>query len=391
MAHTKRRRKVVIVLLSILALLVIIRLALPYVVLHYANKTLSEMDGYRGHIEDIDLALIRGAYKIDSIYIHQVDSMTGKETPFLAASLVDLSLEWKSLLKGSLVGKIIVDNPLVRFTKEKVEPKDVQKDSSDFRQVLDEFMPLEINRLELRNGKLQYIDNTSKPNVNISMTDVDVVALNLKNSYDSAAVLPASINAKATVYDGRLEIKMKLNPLAEVPTFDMNAEWKNTNLVKLNQFFQAYAKVDVNKGTFGLYAEVAAKEGSFTGYVKPLIEDIDVLGKEDRKDNILRKAWESISGTVTEIFENQSEETFASKIPLQGEIEDPKANIWFAIVQILRNAFINALQPAIDQQINLGTVDQQQQEKKGFLEKVFGGKDKDEKKEKEKEKEKNND
>lgn len=349
------------------------------------------MDGYRGHIEDIDLALIRGAYKIDSIYIHQVDSMTGKETPFLAASLVDLSLEWKSLLKGSLVGKIIVDNPLVRFTKEKVEPKDVQKDSSDFRQVLDEFMPLEINRLELRNGKLQYIDNTSKPNVNISMTDVDVVALNLKNSYDSAAVLPASINAKATVYDGRLEIKMKLNPLAEVPTFDMNAEWKNTNLVKLNQFFQAYAKVDVNKGTFGLYAEVAAKEGSFTGYVKPLIEDIDVLGKEDRKDNILRKAWESISGTVTEIFENQSEETFASKIPLQGEIEDPKANIWFAIVQILRNAFINALQPAIDQQINLGTVDQQQQEKKGFLEKVFGGKDKDEKKEKEKEKEKSND
>jgi hypothetical protein len=272
----------------------------------------------------------------------------------------------------------------VRFTKERVEPKDVQKDSSDFRQVLEDFMPLEINRLEFRNGRLQYVDNTSKPKVNISMTDVNVVALNLRNSYDSAAVLPAKVNAHATVYDGRLDLKMKLNPLAEEPTFDMNAEWKNTNLVKLNEFFQAYAKIDVNKGTFGLYTEIAAKEGSFTGYVKPLLEDVDVLGKEDRDDNILRKVWEGISGTVTEVFENQSKETFATKIPFEGRMDDPKANIFFAIAQVLENAFINALQPSIDQQINLATVDQEQEkEKKGFLEKVFGGdgKKEDQKKE----------
>jgi hypothetical protein len=373
----KRRRKAVTIVLVVLALIVAVRIALPYVILKYANKTLAEMDGYNGHIEDIDLAVIRGAYKLDSIYINQVDSVTKKETPFLAASLVDLSIEWRSLFKGSLVGEVIVDNPVVRFTKEKVEPKEVAKDSSDFRKVLEEFMPLKINRLEFRNGQLQYVDNTSNPKVDISMTDVDVVALNLRNSYDSAAVLPARIDARATIYDGRLTMKMKLNPLAEVPTFDMNAEWKNTNLVKLNEFFQAYAKIDVNKGTFGLYTEVAAKEGTFTGYVKPLLQDIDVLGKEDRKDNILRKVWESVTGTVSEIFENQSKETFATKIPFHGDIKDPKANIFFAIMQILENAFINALQPSIDQQINLATVDKVQEEKKGFLQKVFGDKEKD--------------
>lgn len=371
-----RKRNAVIATLVVLAVIVAARIALPYVILHYANDTLANMDGYTGNIRDIDLAIIRGAYKIDSIYINQVDSITGKETPFLSASTVDLSVEWKSLLKGSLVGEVLVDRPVVRFTKEEVEPKEVQKDSSDFRKVLRDFMPLDINRLEFRNGQLQYVDNTSKPKVNISMTEVDIVALNLRNSYDSAAVLPARIDAQATIYDGRLDLEMRLNPLADVPTFDMNAEWKHTNLVKLNEFFQAYAKIDVNKGTFGLYAEVAAKEGSFTGYVKPLLEDIDVLGKEDRKDNLLRKAWESISGTVTEIFENQSEETFATKIPLRGDIQDPKANIFFAIIQILENAFINALQPSIDQQISLAAVDKEQEkEKKGLIEKVFGGKD----------------
>lgn len=383
-----RKGRTAVVIVVILALIVALRLALPSIVLHYANKNLAAMDGYNGHIEDIDLALLRGAYKIDSIYINKVDSISQDETPFLAASVVDLSIEWRSLFKGSIVGEIIVDRPMVRFTKDRVEPKDVQKDSSDFREVLDDFMPLEINRLVFRNGKLQYVDQTSKPRVDISMTDVDVVALNLKNSYDSAAVLPASIDAQATIYEGRLDMKMKLNPLAEVPTFDLNAEWKNTNLVKLNEFFQAYAKVDVNKGTFGLYTEIAAKEGRFTGYVKPLIEDIDVLGKEDREENILRQAWEGITGAVTEIFENQKEETFATKIPLKGDIDNPRANIFFAIMQILENAFISALQPSIDQQINLGTVDQQPEEKKGFLERVFKGKDdKDNKDDREKEKE----
>src|SRR5690349_11986901 len=282
--HRRKRNRVFTALLIVVALIVAVRLALPYVILHYANQTLAEMDGYNGHIEDIDLAILRGAYTIDSIYINHVDSATQKETPFMSASMVDLSVEWRSLLKGSLVGEVVVDRPVMRFTKEKVEPKEVQKDTADFRHVLDELMPLKINRLELRNGRLQYVDNTSRPKVNISMTDVDVLALNLRNSYDSAAVLPATINAQATVYDGRLDMKMKLNPLAETPTFDMNAEWRHTNLVKLNDFFQAYAKIDVNKGTFGLYTEIAAKEGSFTGYVKPLLVDVDVLGHEDRKD-----------------------------------------------------------------------------------------------------------
>lgn len=383
--HNKTRKAIIIVL-SVIALIVVIRIALPYVILKYANKTLAEMDGYYGHIEDIDLAIIRGAYKIDSIYINQVDSVSQKETPFLAASEIDLSVEWRSLFKGSLVGEVIVNNGLVRFTKEEVEPKEVQQDSTDFRKVLEDFMPLEINRFEFRNSRLQYIDNTSRPRVNISMTDVDVVAQNLRNSYDSAEVLPARIDAKATVYDGRLDVVMNLNPLAEEPTFDLNASWKNTNLVKLNEFFQAYADLDVNSGTFGLYTEIAAKEGNFTGYVKPLLEDVDILGKEDKKDNILRKVWEGITGTVSEVFENQSEETFATKIPFEGRIEDPEANIFFAIMQVLENAFINALQPSIDQQINLTTVDKEQaEEKESFFEKVFGGND-DKKKEKKEEK-----
>lgn len=368
-------RRPVKILLIIVLVLVVIRIILAPVILHYANKTLANMDGYRGHIDDIDIALIRGAYSIDSIYLNKVDSISGKQTHFFAASEIDLSIEWKALFKGSIVGELVFENPMMRFTKDKVEPKDVTQDSTDFRKLLKDFMPLQINRVEINNGNVQYLDSTSSPKVDVHLTKLDVLALNLKNSYDSAAVLPASIKASANIYEGTLTFNMKLNPLADDPTFDMNAELKGTNLVLLNDFFQAYAKIDVNKGTFGLYTEVAAKGGRFEGYVKPLIKDLDVVGKEDRDDNVFRKLWEGVIGTVAEVFENQRKDQFATKIPLEGSIKNPDSDIISTVFTVLQNAFIQALQPAIDDQVNIASVDSKE-DKKGFLEKIFTKDDK---------------
>lgn len=303
--------------------------------------------------------------------------MTGKETPFFSASEIDLSVEWKALFKGSIVGELVFERPVMKFTKDKVEPKDVTQDSTDFRKLLKDFMPLQVNRVEINNGNVQYLDHTSTPKVDVHLTNLDVLALNLKNSYDSSELLPASIKASADIYEGTLTFNMKLNPLADDPTFDMNAELKGTNLVLLNDFFKAYAKIDVNKGTFGMYTEVAAKEGRFEGYVKPLIKDLDVVGAEDRDDNVFRQLWENIAGTVAEVLENQRKDQFATKVPLEGNIKNPESDIASTILTVLQNAFIQALQPAIDDQISIGSVDDKE-EKKGFLERVFNKDDKKE-------------
>lgn len=368
----------------------VIRLILPYVVLHYANKTLATMNGYYGHIDDIDLALIRGAYKIDSIYINKKDTLTAKESPFFSASTIELSVEWKALLHGSIVGELIFQRPMIKFTKEKVEPKDLRNDSTDFRKLLEGFMPLEVNRFEIKDGRIQYLDSTSKPKVDISMTSVYLVALNLKNSYDSSALLPATVTANANVYEGKFEFFLKIDPLAEKPTFDMNADLKNTNLVLLNDFFQAYAKIDVNKGRFGMYTEVASKQAKFAGYVKPIIKDLDVVGKEDRDDNLFQKIWEGFVGAVGEVFENQPKDQIATKIPFEGRLDNPNTDVWITIINILENAFIRAIQPSIDNEISIGSVDAKVKEKETFLEKVFGG-DEEDKTEKEAKEEKRKD
>jgi hypothetical protein len=371
------RKKLVICIAAVLFLVIAARIALPYVLLHFANKELATLPGYRGHVQDIDVALLRGGYKIDSVYLNKYDSARNRQTPFFAAKVADLSIEWKSLLKGSLVGEVELESPMLRFTKDRVEPKDIKKDSALLKEGFDKFMPLKVNRLEIVNGRIQYIDESTKPRVDVQLTNAHVIAKNLRNAYDSTVTLPATIQAKAEVYDGSMELFMKLNPLAEEPTFDMNAELRNTNLVKLNDFFQAYAKVDVSKGRFGLFTEAAAKDGYFTGYVKPILKDLDLTGKEDRNDNVLRKLWEGLVDVVGEVIENPSKDQVATKIPLKGKIDDPKANIWYTIGNILENAFVRAIQPSIDHEISLNDVPKEKKEKKNFLEKIFDRKEKD--------------
>jgi len=48
------------ILLGLIILIIVLRIALPYILLKYANKTLANVEGYYGHINDIDVALFRG-------------------------------------------------------------------------------------------------------------------------------------------------------------------------------------------------------------------------------------------------------------------------------------------------------------------------------------------
>ena len=371
MANKIKNRRGWKIVISIVALLIIIRIILPYVVLHYANKTLASMDGYFGHINDVDLAIYRGAYVVKDFYLDKVDSVSQKQVPFISSQAIDLSVEWKSLFRGRIVGELEIIKPVLRFTKDKAEPAAIQKDTNDFRKVLKSFMPLKINRLQIDNGKIQYIDATSSPKVDIAMTNVQVLAQNLSNVRDTA-LLSASVVASADVYKGNLNFKMKLNPLATTPTFDMNAELRNTNLPDLNDFLKAYAKFDVHAGTFGLYAEVASKNGKFIGYVKPVIKDLDVVGSEDRNDSFLNKLYEVLVSAAGIILKNPEEKQVATKIPLKGEYGKTIVGTWYAIVEVLRNAFIQALYPSIDNEINILSVNKVETEKKkGFLEKLF--------------------
>lgn len=339
----------------VVLILVVVRLLLPGFVLQYANKTLANMNGYYGQVEDIDISLYRGAYQINNLYLNKVDSASGEQTEFFNVERVDLSVEWRALFQGALVGELLFSSPVLVFTKEKAELETVAKDTTDFRLLLKDFMPLRVNRFEVTQGSIRYTDSTVTPLVDIAMEDAHIIAENLTNSADESDKLPSSIRASARAYGGTLALQVDLDALAEHATFDLTAEIEGANLPELNDFFIAYGKFDVSRGTFGLYSEFAADEGRYKGYVKPIIEDLEVLGVEDREDSFFQRAREAVVGLVTSILENPKEEQVATRIPIEGSFGETDVLVWEAIWQVLRNAFIEALIPSIDDAIDIGS------------------------------------
>lgn len=101
-------------LAGVVVLLVALHFALPYLVRDYLNDKLADMGDYRGQITDVDLALWRGAYKINGLKIVKVDGKV--PVPFVDAPLIDLSVSWHSLwYDHAVVAQVQFLNPEINF------------------------------------------------------------------------------------------------------------------------------------------------------------------------------------------------------------------------------------------------------------------------------------
>lgn len=121
-------KKLIIILIAAI-MLVIARLSLPYVVKKYVNKTLQNLDGYTGSVDDIDIRLIRSAYVINDLRIQKPgDSIP---VPFIDVHKIDLSVHWKALLHGSISGEVIMEKPTVNFAQAGPKSAKAKQDGSE--------------------------------------------------------------------------------------------------------------------------------------------------------------------------------------------------------------------------------------------------------------------
>src|SRR5512140_3365478 len=87
-----------LVIFGLIVLLIVVRLAAPYVLQHYVNRTLNRHPEYGGRIGQVHLHLIRGAYSIEHVDILK---RSGKvPVPFVSARTVDFSMDWRELFHG---------------------------------------------------------------------------------------------------------------------------------------------------------------------------------------------------------------------------------------------------------------------------------------------------
>ena len=341
--------------LVVLALiLVLARLVLPFAIRDYVNRQLREVHEYGGEVGAIHVNLWRGAYEIIDLRLVKTDGKI--PVPFVRIPHMDLSIEWRQLLNGALVAKIEMIRPELNFV---TGPTDAQKQTGvdkSWKQTLESLFPFTINRFEIHDGVIRYADPHQQPPVDLYITNLFAVATNLTNVEDKELALPSGVIARGeTLGGGELGLDLRLNPLADQPTFKLAASLTGVELEALNDFLRAYSASDAEGGRFWVYASIAAADGRYQGFVKPFFLDVNILEWEEvRRQNIFQTFWESLVAGVTELFENQAEDQVATRVPITGEFEQgTQIDIWTTLGGILRNAFLQAIAPGVPGPVQL--------------------------------------
>ncbi|WP_187263259.1 DUF748 domain-containing protein [Pontibacter beigongshangensis] len=344
----KRYNKTFAIVAAVVVVLLLFRLALPSLVKRYVNKTLSELPGYNGYVEDIDLHLYRGAYTIDGL--HLVEENGNPKYPFIQIKKTDLSVEWKSLLKGKVVSEIVMLQPEINFVEAPADSTN-EPTREHWTEVVKDLMPITINRLEATQGRIAYLDFGASPDISLYIEQMHLVAHNLANVEKENEKLPSDITLTgSSIGGGQLKGQMKANALKEIPDFDMKMELTKVDLTAVNSFIEAYGKFDVERGTLDMYSELKLTDGQLDGYMKPFFEHVKVLNwKKDKEEGgFFRAAWEAIAGLFAEAAENQPRDQVATKVPIKGDISQMDTDLSTTIFNVLRHAFISAFNKGLE-------------------------------------------
>lgn len=350
-----RRNKILISLAVVAAVLVAARLALPHAVKDYANRRLAALESYQGRVGDIDIHLWRGAYSIDDIVI--VKKGAKRPVPFFESRRVDLAVEWHSLWRGRIVSEAAFDSPELNL----VQSDDVQEqqlgEHEDWHARLEELFPFRFNTILVSNGTVRFLAPGIQTRDAITARRVNGSVTNLTNVIEKGKETFADFLIDADVLDGaRAVVAGSVDAFARQPTFDVNMEVKKVQLPQVNPWLREYIKADAEAGKFELYMELAAADGKFRGYAKPILQDVDLYRSGEPEKNPLKRAWEGFLDFAANVLENKDAEQVAARIPFTGTIEDPETSLFATVASVLRNAFISAFARSLEGSITLRDV-----------------------------------
>jgi hypothetical protein len=352
-----RRRKAVIVLGVLVLLLVGGRLVMPHAVKDYVNDKLAALDSYHGHVGDIDIHLWRGAYSIDDIVIEKTGA--ARPVPFFKTRRLNFSVEWKSLMKGSVVAEATFEGPELNLVQAESERESQLGKEENWNARLEELFPFRFNTIEVNEGTVRFVAPGISTRDAITARGVHGSVTNLTNVVESGKATFADFKINATVLEGAPAVVAgSVDAFAAQPTFDVNMEVKKVKLPQVNPWLREYIKADAEAGDFELYMELAAADGRFKGYAKPILQNVDLYRSGEEEQSALKRLWEGFLDFAAEVLENDQADQVAARIPFSGTLDNPETSLFATISSVLRNAFVSAFARSLEGSINLRDVKQ---------------------------------
>jgi uncharacterized protein DUF748 len=210
---------------------------------------------------------------------------------------------------------------------------------------------IDVQEVDIKHSRLDFKNQDSDPPYVLFIADTNIKIENLSN-HAKNGLSNLDLTGKF-MGSGATRIYGTFLASGSGPEFATNIEIISTNLPALNPLLRAYGRIDVAQGYFTIYSQINVKNNRVSGYIKPMFSDLQVYGREkDKNKNLLQQAKELVVGAAAHILKNRRTQKVASQVNLAGELKNPKVSSWQAFVEVIRNAFIQAILPGFDRQVN---------------------------------------
>lgn len=341
----RTRNLLLAALLAALFLLAVVHALLPALALHYLNRQMAVMGDYTGHVESLELGLLRGAATLGDLRIEARAERI--EVPILVAPRIAIDLNWgESWRRRGLVAEIHLQEPTFNYLADVELGEPPPPDAPDWRTSLREAFPVTLSEVRVDDGTFSYRLYGSDPPIHLRVTALALEVHNLTNASRRDDKRFADFRATGTVQQsGALEASGRIDPLSDLD-FELKARVTGLQLTSLNDLTRAYGNFDFAAGTGDVVVEVDIADRNLDGYVKPLLHEASIFNVEQDVKNddkgVFRAAWEALVGAARRITENPEQDQFATEVPLRGRLGDAETSPLQAFLAILRNGFIEA-------------------------------------------------
>ncbi|ABG42638.1 hypothetical protein Patl_4139 [Paraglaciecola sp. T6c] len=357
MAH--RRRKTAITLISLAVILVALRLVAPYAVQKGVNYAIRTTPGLSGQVGDVDIALYRGAYQVENIELNLVDGDLQK--PLISIQQLDISVLWSALLRGNIVSEMTFLKPQFYYADDVQQEEKINQDVQNEQTwitLANRLVPFSIDRIDIIDGRLMFETISAKRKTLTEITDVHGQITNLTNSKQRSGSLVTHLALDAEIAGVcPLAVSGSYDPYAAKPTFNVDVEMQRLPVKHIDHLISFYSPFDLEAGQIDFAMEFASKQGDVSGYVKAGVYDLSVFDWQEDVvkdgDNPFQWLFEAATGGIAELFEGGKKDLIATRVPLEGKIDDIQTPLWPAIGAIIKNAFIKSLDIKVDKVVSL--------------------------------------
>ncbi len=350
------QRRILVAAVFVLILVMAVYVAAPYLIKNYLNdNVLRDMGDYQGHVEDVDVNLLRGSYALRDVYMYRKEG--NSEIPFFYVDSFFIALSWDALIEGEILVSARLVDPEVNFLDAEQEQNRQTGKGTNWLRVFEETLPTTLHELEISNGSITFQNFDTDPKVNVYARNIDARVTNLTNVKDRNGERVATADVNGIILENApISASAEFDPF-NFDDFLFASEVRKIALQHINDFAKAYGNIDFASGKGELFVELKAENGRLSGYIKPLFEDVNIMSwrqdVERQNDNPLQLAWEGVLGFFQALLTSPKTDKVATEVNIEGTISETEISSVQAFFGLIKNAFIDAVESNFEQVTSL--------------------------------------